>query len=153
MISTSSYSNIDLNRYPCCSISGDRGKDARFEGRCYPDLAPKKEFWRIWKDNRGKISEEENTRYYIAEYYKQVLSKLDPVVVYGELDGFTLLCYEDSSEFCHRHIVAAWFNLFLGNTIKPVTDINIVGDKVEEFDAASRYIDILKDVIRNNEKM
>lgn len=153
MINTSSYSKIDFKKYSACSISRDKGKDAGFEGIYYPDLAPKKEFWRIWKDNRGKISEEENNRYYIEEYYKQVLSKLDPDVVYKELGEAILLCYEDSSEFCHRHIVAAWFNLLLGNSIEPVTDISIVDDNVEVVDAASRYMDILEDVIRSNEKM
>ena len=111
------------------------------------------EFWRVWKDNRGKISDEENNKYYIEEYYKQVLSKLDPEVVYKELDFSTLLCYEDSSEFCHRHIVAAWFNLFLGNTIEPVVDISFVDGKVETVDEASKYMEVLEEVIRDNEKM
>lgn len=25
-----------------------------------------------------------------------------------------MLCYETNTEFCHRHIVAAWFELLLG---------------------------------------
>lgn len=153
MVNTGSYNNFDFNLYSSYSISWDKGKDAGYVGRWYPNLTPKKEFWRVWKDNRGKISEEENTRYYIEEYYKQVLSKLDPEVVYKELEYSTLLCYEDSSDFCHRHIVAAWFNLLLGNTIEPVTDISIVDGKLEVVDASSRYMDILEDVIRNNEKM
>ena len=77
----------------------------------------------------GKISEEENTRYYIEEYYKQVLSKLDPERVYRKLDNSTLLCYEDPDDFCHRHVVAAWFNLLLGNTIQPVCEIAWIDGK------------------------
>ncbi len=154
MISTSSYKNFDTNLYRRCSISFDKGKDAKYFGDCFLELAPKREFWDVWKANRGKISEEENTRYYIEEYYKQVLSKLDPEMVYRKLDHCTLLCYEDSSEFCHRHVVAAWFNLLLGDTIQPVVEIAWQDGKLVRLeDEASKYSEILEDVIRSNERM
>ena len=154
MISTSSYKNFETGMYSRCSISFDKGKDAGYDGKCYLALAPKREFWDVWKANRGKISEEENTRYYIEEYYKQVLSKLDPAKVYRELEYSTLLCYEDPEEFCHRHVVAAWFNLLLGNTIQPVCEIAFVDGKLIRMDDyASKYSDILEDVIRKNELM
>lgn len=154
MISTSSYKNFETGMYSRCSISFDKGKDAGYDGKCYLALAPKREFWDVWKANRGKISEEENTRYYIEEYYKQVLSKLDPAKVYRELEYSTLLCYEDPEEFCHRHVVAAWFNLLLGNTIQPVCEIAFVDGKLIRMDDyASKYSDILEDVIRKNERM
>ena len=38
----------------------------------------------------------------------QVLSKLVAEKVYTDLDNSILLCYEESSKFCHRHIVATW---------------------------------------------
>lgn len=154
MINTSSYKNFETGMYKSRSISFDKGKDAGYEGEAYLALAPKREFWDVWKANRGKISEEENTRYYIEEYYKQVLSKLDPKVVYGELDCSTLLCYEEPEEFCHRHVVAAWFNLLLGDTIQPVTEIAWVDGKLTRLDDyASKYTEILEDVIRKNERM
>ena len=154
MINTSSYKNFETGMYKSRSISFDEGTDAGYEGEAYLVLAPKREFWDVWKANRGKISEEENTRYYIEEYYKQVLSKLDPKVVYGELDYSTLLCYEDPEEFCHRHVVAAWFNLLLGDTIQPVTEIAWVDGKLTRLDDyASKYAEILEDVIRKNERM
>ena len=154
MISTSSYKGFDTELYSRYSISGDCGKSVGYEGKCYSALAPKKEFWKTWHDNIGKISEEENTRYYIEEYYKQVLSKLDPDTVYKELCYSTLLCYEDSEEFCHRHVVAAWFNLLLGDSIKPVVEIKLVDGKISEVeDCSSRYEEILEDVIRRNERM
>lgn len=154
MINTSSYKNFETGMYRRCSISGDGGKAAGYEGTCYPALAPKKEFWQKWHDNIGKIPEEENTRFYIEEYYKQVLSKLDPNLVYRELSYSTLLCYEDPEDFCHRHVVAAWFNLLLGDTIQPVTEIGWVDGKLTRMDDyASKYSEILEDVIRKNEKM
>ena len=93
MIRTGSYKEFKDSLLKTYSISWDCGKDANYHGQCYPILAPKKEFWRTYKDNIGKISEEDNYRYYIEEYYKQVLSLLDPAKVYGELDYSILLCY------------------------------------------------------------
>ena len=117
MISTSSYKNWKSDLYRVVSISGDRGMDAKYKGKCYPRLAPKYDFWRIWHDNIGKIPEKENNLYYIEQYYERVLSKLDPEEVYNDLEDTTLLCYEDANEFCHRHIVAAWFELLLDKKI------------------------------------
>ena len=59
------------------SISGDRGKKVGFVGKAIPLLAPKRAFWEVWHHNIGRIPEEENTRYYIREYYRQVLSKIN----------------------------------------------------------------------------
>ena len=46
------------------------------------------------------------------------MDKLDPEQVLKELEGFSgvsedniiLLCYEKTGTFCHRHLVADWFN-------------------------------------------
>ena len=77
-------------------------------------LAPKRKFWEIWHDNIGKISEQDNIRYYIIEYYKQVLSKVDIEQLFENEKAPILLCYEDSSEFCHRHILAEYINIKYG---------------------------------------
>ncbi len=113
MICTSSYNNWQSDKYTTYAISGNRGRDVNYQGYCYPNLAPKLSFWKIWHNNIGKISEEENNQYYVEEYWKQVLSKLDPEQVYRELDNSILLCYEANTDFCHRHIVAAWFEILL----------------------------------------
>ena len=113
MISTSSYNNWKSDKYITYSISGNRGKSLNYHGRYYQKLAPKLSFWKTWHDNIGKISEEENNRYYVQEYWNQVLSKLDPEEVYNDLDYSVLLCYESNMDFCHRHIVAAWFEILL----------------------------------------
>ena len=62
MISTSSHNNWQSDKYITYSISGNRGQDANYQGRCYPKLAPKLSFWKTWHDNIGKISEEENNQ-------------------------------------------------------------------------------------------
>lgn len=150
MISTSSHNNWQSDKYITYSISGNRGQDANYQGRCYPKLAPKLSFWKTWHDNIGKISEEENNRYYVQEYWNQVLSKLDPEQVYRELDDSILLCYESNMEFCHRHIVAAWFEILL--------DVNVPEQKakdytIEEIEKPTYIKQYLEDVMRYDRNM
>jgi uncharacterized protein (DUF488 family) len=57
----------------------------------------------------GSITPEQ----YTEEYYRVVLSKLDPQEVLNEIislygNDATLLCFEEAGEFCHRRIVADW---------------------------------------------
>lgn len=130
MIYTSSYKNVDLQKYNTISISGDKGKDANYFGNYFLDLAPKRDFWVTWRQNIGKISEEENNKYYMDHYYDEVLSHLDPKEVYDSLDNSVLLCYEDNMEFCHRHIVSAWFEITLGVVVDEIKDGKVV-DKPE----------------------
>ena len=44
MISTSSHKEWNSDKYRTFSISGNRGKDANYKGKCYPALAPKLSF-------------------------------------------------------------------------------------------------------------
>lgn len=112
-IMTGNYDNCKTGNL--VSISGDKGKLALYEGNYMKGLAPKKSFWNIWHDNIGKISEEENTRYYVKKYYEEVLSKYDPMQLYNLLENETiLLCYESCEDFCHRHLPAFYLELFLG---------------------------------------
>jgi len=150
MIYTSSYTSLCLNKYITVSISGDRGKGVNYQGKCYPKLAPKLSFWKIWHDNIGKISEEENNRFYIQEYYNKVLSKLDPEKVYDELEHSVLLCYEVNTEFCHRHIVAAWFEILLDKKIPEIKESDNKIEEVERPEYIKRY---LEDVMRLGRKM
>ncbi len=112
-IMTGNYDNCKTGNL--VSISGDRGRLKDFVGESKMSLAPKKDFWKIWHDNIGNIDEEDNTRFYVREYYKNVLSKIDPKELYDSLkDETILLCYENNTDFCHRHLVAFYLELFLG---------------------------------------
>ena len=77
------------------------GKDSRFKKlNC---IAPKYSWRKEWKD--GKLTNED----YEKLYKETVLDKLD----YKELKtsfGWNpvFLCYENSNEFCHRHLFAKW---------------------------------------------
>ena len=129
------------NYYECkrgdlIAISGDRGKMAGFIGKAIPQLAPKRNFWDIWHNNIGKISIEANTRYYIQEYYKQVLLNINlEELLYGEKDPI-LLCYEKGQEFCHRHILAEYIELQYGIKVRDIKideNMNIVENKRPEY--------------------
>lgn len=150
MISTSSHKNWQSTHFSTYAISGNRGKDANYKGRCYPKLAPKLQFWEIWHNNIGVISDEENNKFYVQEYYAQVLSKLDPEQVYKELDNSILLCYEDNTEFCHRHIVAAWFEILLDVT---VPEEKAEGYNIEIVDKPDYIKEYLDEVMRKNRNM
>lgn len=150
MISTSSHENWKTDKYVIYSISGNRGKDANYHGKCYPKLAPKLSFWKVWHDNIGIISEEENIKYYIKEYWEQVLSKLDPEEVYRELDHSILLCYESDAEFCHRHIVAAWFEILLGVNIP---EVKIIDGRIVQIERPKYIKQCLEEIMKCNRNM
>ncbi len=147
MIRTGSHNNFKKSNYSTYAISGNRGKDANYTGECFPALAPKLSFWKVWHDNIGKISEEENNRYYVEQYYLQVLSKLDPLEIFEELDNSILLCYEENLEFCHRHIVAEWLQLSLD--IK-VPEVKVENNELIELERPNYIRTYLEDIMNRN---
>ena len=96
------------------SISGDKGKSIGFEGKSLTRLAPKRAFWNEWHNNIERIPEEENTKFYIQEYYKQVLSQVDIEELLKDEKDPILLCYERGQDFCHRHVLAEFINIRYG---------------------------------------
>ncbi len=78
-----------------------------YTGRRCPELAPTRTLLSEYK--LGTVSEEE----YIKIYTAEILDKLDPVKLYWELGPDTILlchCSAKPGVFCHRHLVAEWFN-------------------------------------------
>lgn len=77
----------------------------------YRTLAPKYDFFAKWKATG-------DNDYYIKCYYEQVLANLNPARVVADLYyqigkapcscDIALVCYEKSTDFCHRHLVADW---------------------------------------------
>lgn len=85
-----------------------------YTGLQYKKLAPKYDFFQEWKKNH-------DNDYYIKCYKEQVLDKLTPTGVVVDLSNMiysfnvgetdvALICYEKPNDFCHRHLVADWFN-------------------------------------------
>lgn len=82
-----------------------------YTGLQHKKLAPKYGFFTEWKKNQ-------DNDYYIEHYNKEVLSGLNANDIVSELYGLlpeeskgldiVLVCYEKSTDFCHRHLVADW---------------------------------------------
>ena len=102
------------------SISGDRGRSVGFKGKAIPQLAPKRAFWNVWHDNIGKIPEEQNTKYYIEQYYKQVLSKVNIEELLRDEKDPIILCFEKGQNFCHRHVLAEYIELMYGIKVRDI---------------------------------
>ena len=130
MIYTSSYDACRHTLYATYSISGDRGARKGYTGKYYKDLAPTHDFWDIWYARIGTIPEKENTEYYIREYWARRLSRLDVKKVYQDLDNSILLCHEKEG-FCHRDIVAAWFELLLNVKVYEVVSYGLMIERVD----------------------
>lgn len=85
----------------------------KFYGIQYKILAPKYGFFQEWKKNH-------DNKFYIREFYKQVLAPLSAKEIYRQLENLSggmdivLVCYEKPGDFCHRHLVAAWLSKELG---------------------------------------
>ena len=80
-----------------------------YKGLQYKKLAPKYSFFSVWKETH-------DNEYYITNFKKEVLEKLDIKNVIAELtklsDGkdIVLICYEKPTDFCHRFLVSDWLN-------------------------------------------
>ena len=76
----------------------------------YTTLSPTDSILSCYKS--GKYTKKE----YRLEFQKQVLNNLTQEQVFSELMEISknrvvvLLCYEEPNKFCHRHLVAKWFN-------------------------------------------
>ena len=105
MLTTSYYAKLKKIQKP---VAISVGVPKWYSGADYDTLAPPYTIVSAYK--RGIISDEVFT----SEFYKSVLSKLNPLNVYNDIisrfgDDATLICYEKPGDFCHRRLVAKWF--------------------------------------------
>ena len=100
------YRHLHLNDGISIALS------APIEIETYPDLFP------TWK-MLSEYKKTKNKEQYIQEY-SQILNKLDPQKVCDDLKDKTILCWESSEKFCHRHLVADWLREKLGVKIKEI---------------------------------
>lgn len=89
-----------------------------YTGLQYKQLAPRFDFFTEWKVTGDDA-------YFVRCYNDIILSALEPAFVVNTLkqlagsDDIALVCYEKSTDFCHRHLVADW--------------LRVAGIQVEEF--------------------
>ena len=120
IIYTSYFGNIQKIAKICpnmCFVSIAGKSPDWFDGIRYKPLMPIYSWWREWHDMFINDLESDYSRsWYIKKYVNTVLSKLKPYDIKNELtmlvnsNNIVLLCYETPEKFCHRHIVADWFN-------------------------------------------
>lgn len=149
-INTANYKNCITENG--ISISVNLEAEEEFKGSKYlPMLAPKLDFWQVWHNNIDKISEEENTRYYVTEYFKQTLSKLDPQEIFDLIpDESILLC--NDTDFPHRHLVSFWFELFLGVRTSEIKE-NPVRETLTLLTRPEYLKDVMEEAIKENYDM
>lgn len=110
MIYTSYFGNINkLKKLGYTNFISIAGKTPDwFTGKKYKFFAPKYYWWKEWHDNN--LSEE----WYKQKYYETVLNNISvkDIEEILELLGENpiLLCYETPEKFCHRHLIADFFN-------------------------------------------
>lgn len=106
MIYTSYFSSKKYNKEDGISIAR---YNKFWDGESYPLLYPSANLLAWWKDLTKKQQHNVWLRdQYEQAYFAETLNKLDPHTVAAELESKVLLCYEKSTDFCHRHLVAAW---------------------------------------------
>jgi uncharacterized protein (DUF488 family) len=118
LIYTSSFDNVkklkELSYLNFISIAGNTPEwfeqnIKKYNNQHYfkfQELAPKYSWWKDWND--GKLSNDD----YIKLYNETVLDKINVKELKEKLlkiSNPVFLCYENSNEFCHRHIFAKWW--------------------------------------------
>ena len=106
MIYTSYFSSHKY--HPDNGISISRW-NSFWRGPTFKNLAPSEQLLSWWKSLPKPVQEmPEAQEQYRIIYTEQTLSKISPAEVAELFDGKVLLCFEKSTDFCHRHIVADW---------------------------------------------
>jgi uncharacterized protein YeaO (DUF488 family) len=107
-----SYFAKSANKFYAVAIT--RRTPFWYSGREYKALAPSLELLKKYKADGDKA-------YFTEQYQRKVLDQLDPFEVYKELgETAVLLCYEKSSDFCHRHLAARWLEKHIEIEIKEI---------------------------------
>lgn len=148
IISTSTHNKyIDITSYTTYDITGFWMRKFHPHDKSYPALEPEYSIWKTYEQNSENLSEEDNDKHYVEQYYEQILSKLDPEQVYNDIgvteeyEGSILLCDDKIT----RYIVAAWFKLLLGIEVLECKVIKNIGKIDFGIDSAPRiYSDIIE---------
>lgn len=83
-----------------------------YHGLEYKQLALNWDILSSWKSGEHKCDVDYYTKHFEDDvldsiYFQKVLNELEELTKVKQ-DKIILLCYEKSSDFCHRHIVAEW---------------------------------------------
>lgn len=115
MIYTSYFANIKKLDGICYTVSGlipsfynDLMKQNPNIYKRYIQFAPKKYWWKQWKE--GKLNNDQ----FVNLYKETVLDKININNVLNQFNKYKqdifLLCYQKPNDFCHRHLICQWLN-------------------------------------------
>lgn len=107
---TGNYDNCKVGNRISISINVPND----YTGLTMSSLIPSVELIREYTNHIDSISEQENIYLYSKKYYLEVLKKLDPKKVLKSLHELPILICNDKEEYYTRHLVAFWFEHFLG---------------------------------------
>ena len=99
--------------------------------------------------NYKKMSDEEK-RKYISNYYNDVLSKINPESVLGELRYSVLISDERADSLAIRHIVSEWLNIYFDEGVYE-SRIDKDGNLIR-VDRPAFIRPMLEDIIKENKK-
>lgn len=106
MLYTSYYAKRSIAPFKKYSISNSSSRWIKLDGKI-PELVPP---WQIVSDSKsGKITKSEYTEKYLEflnGVNSTVIEKLRKMQESDEV--YILLCWEKSSDFCHRHVLRKW---------------------------------------------
>lgn len=110
LLYTTYFANLKKLPKDIVSISISGKAPDWYNGIQYKKLAPKYDFFMKWKSDHDNNS-------YIESFNSKVLNFLNVSQVLADFTSLTngapkvaLVCYEKPNDFCHRHLVADWFN-------------------------------------------
>jgi len=145
MICTAKYDNVSNSDLRLISISEDIKKNKDLGLEVYDNFIPSDKFLDKYKNINN--SSFDLKKEYIKDYWNEVLSDLNPYFVIKELFHSIVVSYDNSDDLCYRHVIASWFELFLGDDIYEVVidkeDVGVL--------ARPNYIkEVLEDVIKSS---
>lgn len=89
------------------AISIARKSPDFYSGKEYLPLAPTRDIYSDYKKTN-------DIHQYTERYIEEILEPLNPEEVLNELGKYSvLLCWKAPGKFCHRRIVARWFEDYL----------------------------------------
>ena len=120
MIYTSYFGNIKkiIKKHPDAGLISIAGATpAWFTGMKCKELMPHYDWWKEWHETfKENLESVASKSWYTEKYNETVLKNLDKMKIARKLKDLVewkptfILCYETPEKFCHRHLVADWFN-------------------------------------------
>lgn len=127
---TSCYNNAKNGNL--VSITGDGGNAWGFYGNAYKKMSPRMYLWQYYEQNPDNLTEEQLIDWYIKTFYELRLKELNPYELLNTLNkkfgnDIILLCHElpsleiNKGHFCHRRLLADWFELETGIIVPEIS--------------------------------